>query len=252
MLLDGKSALVTGGGSGIGRCIAMVWAREGACVTVADINEATGRETVELVEAMGGRAIFCRADVSDPEAHAIVVGAAKETFGALHIACNNAGIDGGAGAEFLPIAKVPIETWTRVIAVNLSGVFYGMRAQIPALLESGGGAIINMASIMSQVSMAGTSPYTASKHGVLGITVAAALEYSSQGVRINAVAPGFIDTPLLASISEEEIESIKQRHPIGRLGRPEEVAELVLWLSSSGSSFATGALYRVDGGYMSM
>lgn len=248
MLLQNRTAIVTGAGSGIGRAVAIAYAREGARVVVSDIAEEGGEETVRLVEAAvpGAACVFVRADVSSPEDHVALVQAAVDRFGALHVACNNAGI----GSKLTPVGETSVETWRRIIEVNLSGTFYGMHAQIPRMLEAGGGSIVNMASILAQVGIAGAAPYTASKHGMLGLTRAAALEYAAKGVRVNAVGPGFIATPILLNLPEEARAGLAALHPIGRIGRPEEVAELVVWLSSERASFVTGAYYPIDGGYL--
>lgn len=248
MKLVESTAIVTGGGSGIGRAVALAYAREGARVVVSDIAKANGEETVRLIEQAtpGAEAIFVRADASRPEDQEALVEAALDRFGALHIACNNAGI----GGELNPVAEMSAEGWRQVIQINLSGVFYAMRAQIPRMLEAGGGAIVNMASVLGQVGTAKSSAYVAAKHGVVGLTQAAAIEYASRGVRINAVGPGYIDTPLLESLPAAARAALVDLHPIGRLGRAEEVAELVAWLSGDGASFVTGAYYPIDGGYL--
>jgi NAD(P)-dependent dehydrogenase (short-subunit alcohol dehydrogenase family) len=248
MLLRGRSAIVTGAGSGIGRAVAIAYAREGARVVVSDIAEAGGQETVRLVkqEVPGADAVFLRADASSADDHEALAQAAADRFGALHVVCNNAGI----GGELNFVAAMSVDGWRKVIDVNLSGVFYAMRAQIPHLIQAGGGAIVNMASILSQVGTKGSAGYVAAKHGVLGLTQAAALEYAEQGIRINAVGPGYIDTPLLDSLSPKIKAALIELHPIGRLGRSEEVADLVVWLSSEQASFVTGAYYPVDGGYL--
>lgn len=248
MLLEGKTAIVTGAGSGIGRAIALAYAREGARVVVSDYDEDGGRATVGLLEEAtpGAEAAFVRADVSSPEENEALVRAALDRFGALHVACNNAGI----GGELNPVGELSVEGWQRVISVNLSGAFYGMRAQIPPMLEAGGGAIVNMASILGRVGTPGSSGYVAAKHGVIGLTKTAALEYAARGLRVNAVGPGYIDTPLLEALPAEEREALVALHPVGRLGRAEEVAELVVWLSSDRASFVTGAYYPADGGYL--
>ena len=247
-MLSSRTALVTGAASGIGRAIALVYAREGANVVVSDLDVDGGEQTVGLIRAAGGDAVFVRADVSRPEDHAALVARAQERYGALHVACNNAGI----GGELAPTADHSIEGWQQVIAVNLSGVFYGLRAQIPALLAAGGGSIVNVASILGAVGFANAPAYTAAKHGVLGLTKAAALEYGAQGVRINAVGPAFIHTPMITRLEDDPAANaaLVAMHPMGRLGRPEEVAELVLWLSSPAASFATGAYYPIDGGFL--
>ena len=247
-MLKDKVALITGGSSGIGRAVALAWAREGAKVVVSDVDRGGGGETVEQVRAAGGEAIFIAADVSKPEDCEALARGAVEKFGRLDIACNNAGI----GGPQAPTADYPLDGWAQVIGINLSGVFYGMKYQLPAMLKNGGGAIVNMASILGAVGFAGAPAYTAAKHGVVGLTQAAALEYSAQGVRINAVGPGFIHTPMISALEDNQAvnDMLVAAHPIGRLGRAEEVAELVLWLSSDKASFVTGAYYPVDGGYL--
>jgi NAD(P)-dependent dehydrogenase (short-subunit alcohol dehydrogenase family) len=248
MLLQGKTAIVTGGGSGIGRAVALAYAREGAHVVVSDLNEEGGRETLQrIAEAHPDtESLFVRSDAGSAADNEALVQAAVERFGGLHVACNNAGIAG----ELNPVADMGVEAWDTVVRINLSGVFYAMRAQIPRMLQAGGGAIVNMASILGQVGTAGAAGYVAAKHGVLGLTRTAALDYSAKGVRVNAVGPGYIDTPLLEALPAEARPPLVALHPIGRLGQSEEVAELVLWLSSERASFVTGAYYPVDGGYL--
>ncbi|GAB3163405.1 SDR family NAD(P)-dependent oxidoreductase [Telluribacter humicola] len=244
--LKGKTAIVTGAGSGIGRSVALLYASEGANVTVSDINVQEGEETVKLIREAGGEAFFVKADSSSPEDNEALVAATIERYGGLHIACNNAGIGGPAA----PTGEYPIEGWDKVIAVNLSGVFFGMRYQIPAMLNSGGGAIVNMASILGSVGFAMSPAYVAAKHGVVGMTKNIALEYAAQNIRANAVGPAFILTPLLKDFDEDTFKWLESKHPIGRLGQPEEVAELVLFLSSDKASFINGSYYPVDGGYL--
>lgn len=246
-LLENKVALVTGAASGIGRAIAYQYAAEGAQVVVSDINDDGGLETLERIRARGGRAIFVRADTSKPADGEALVAAAVREFGALHIATNNAGI-GGPSA---PVGEYPIEGWDRVIAINLSGVFYGMRFQIPAMLKSGGGSIVNIASILGQVAFANLGAYVAAKHGVVGLTQCAALEYGPHKIRVNAVGPGFIKTPIIENtLTPDAIKALAGLHPLGRIGEPSEVAELVTWLSSDKASFVSGGYYAVDGGYL--
>jgi NAD(P)-dependent dehydrogenase (short-subunit alcohol dehydrogenase family) len=247
-LFEGKVALVTGGGSGIGQAACHLYAREGAKVVVSDIDEQGGNDTCRLIEEMKEEATFVRTDVSNPGDCQKMVDAALEKYGRLDIAFNNAGIGGEANLT----ADYSIEGWQKVIAVDLSGVFYCMKYEIPAMLKSGGGAIVNMASILGEAAFEKSPAYVAAKHGVLGLTRNAALEYSKQGIRINSVGPGFIRTPLIAGMERDEQvrNHLISLHPIGRLGESEEVAELVIWLSSDKASFVTGAYYPVDGGYL--
>lgn len=245
--LEGKVAIVTGGGSGIGQSTALAYAREGVKVVVSDVDEQGGNETVRLIEAQGGEARFVRADVSKPAEVEQLVRATVEAFGALHFACNNAGIGGPAA----PTGEYPIDGWEQVIAINLSGVFYCMRYQIPEMLKAGGGVIVNMASILGTVGYAQSPAYVAAKHGVVGLTKTAALEYSSQGIRVSAVCPAFIRTPLIEeNLAQDVRDYLVTQHPVGRLGEPEEVAELVVWLCSDAASFIMGSPILVDGGYV--
>ncbi|HVY74800.1 MAG TPA: glucose 1-dehydrogenase [Puia sp.] len=245
-ILSGKTAIVTGGGSGIGRAIALLYAAQGAKVVVSDISEQGGNETVAQVKAKDGEAVFVKADTSKPEDNKNLVDAAVKQFGALHIAVNNAGIGGPISAT----GEYPIDGWDKVIAINLSGVFYGMRYQIPAMIAAGGGSIVNMASILGKVGTKGSPAYVAAKHGVIGLTETAALEYANQKIRINSIGPGYIETPLLSGLDENTHKALITLHPMGRLGRSEEVAELSLWLNSDKASFVTGSYYNVDGGYL--
>jgi NAD(P)-dependent dehydrogenase (short-subunit alcohol dehydrogenase family) len=241
-------AIVTGAASGIGKSVAERFAQEDVAVVLSDVNQKLGEQGAEQIRQAGGQATFVMADVSRPSDCERVVEVALEQYGRLDYACNNAGI----GGEQNQTADLSIEGWQQILAINLSGVFYGMKYQIPAMLKTGGGAIVNMASILGQVGFAGAVGYVAAKHGVVGLTQGAALEYAPHGIRINAVGPGFISTPMIHALEEDlELKSaLVALHPIGRLGRSEEVAELVIWLSSEKASFVTGAYYPVDGGYL--
>jgi NAD(P)-dependent dehydrogenase (short-subunit alcohol dehydrogenase family) len=245
--LDGKAALVTGGGSGLGRASAIALARAGATVTVADVNEDGGKETAALVyEEAGGDAEFVRADVTRPDDVAAMVDQAVARWGHLDCALNNAGMTGVSAAT----ADYELDDWNRAIALNLTGVFLCLKYELPAMLE-GGGSIVNMASGAGLVGFPGLPAYVASKHGVVGLTKAAALEYASQGVRINAICPGSTRTPMLEEFmgGDEQVERTMTRAvPLGRLGMPSEIAEAVVWLCSDAASFVVGHALAVDGG----
>lgn len=245
--LKGKTAIITGAGSGIGKAIALLYAQEGARIAVSDLNEEGGNETVKLINSGGGEAIFVKADTSKPGDSEHLVKETVRKFGALHIAVNNAGI----GGPIQPVAEYPIDGWDKVIAINLSGVFYGMRYQLPAMLAAGTGSIVNIASILGKVGTKGSATYVAAKHGVVGLTEAAALEYATQGIRINSIGPGYIMTPMLShALDEATLKAVAGLHPMQRLGKVEEVAALALWLNSDKASFVTGSYYNVDGGYL--
>ncbi len=249
--LDSKTALVTGGGSGIGRAASLAYAKDGARVVVADVNVEGGEETVQIIKEAGGEAILVHADVSNPEDTQAMVDQAVGAFGSLDCAFNNAGI--GGGRDRLLTADYLEEDWDRVISINLKGVWLCMKAEIPQMLKQGGGAIVNTASIAGLVGLSGTVAYVAAKHGVTGLTKAAAMEYAKSGIRVNAVCPGYIETPLVQGIFdrvEGYRERVAARHPMDRLGEPEEIAQAVVWLSSDAASFVTGHNMPVDGGYM--
>ncbi|MDQ6601674.1 MAG: SDR family oxidoreductase, partial [Chloroflexota bacterium] len=233
----GKVAVVTGASSGIGRATALAFAREGASVVVADRYEAGGQETVVMIRDQGGTAIHVTGDVSRDTEVAQLTDATIRTYGRLDYACNNAGVEGTQA----PTADYPADQWDRVLAVNLTGVWLCMKHEIPAMLANGGGAIVNMASILGVVGFANAAAYTAAKHGVIGLTKVAAIEYATQGIRVNAVCPAFIATPMLerSGITEgtEMYAMLAGLHPIKRLGTPEEIAEAVLWLCSDKASF---------------
>ncbi len=246
---EGKVALITGAGSGIGRESALGFARGGAKVAVSDVDDAAGAETVSLIEAAGGIAMFVHANVADPAQVEAAVAATVEAFGGLNIVVNNAGIGGEAALT----GEYSLEGWQKVIDINLNGVFYGMRFGIPAILASGGGAIVNISSILGLVGWASAPAYVAAKHAVSGLTKAAAVEYAQQGIRVNSVHPGFIATPLLTNAgitSGSDLEAfIAGKHAMNRLGTATEVANLIVWLASDEASFVTGSNVAVDGGY---
>lgn len=247
MLLEDKVVIVTGAGSGIGRSVVIAAAREGARIVASDLNDKGGEETAHLAQQQRKEAevVYVHADASKEEDHVKLVRTAMERFGRLDAACNNAGI----GGELSPIAQLSTAGWQKVIDINLTGVFFAMRAQIPAILERRG-AIINVASILGAVGTPNAAAYVAAKHGVIGLTQTAALEYSAQGLRVNAIGPGYIETPLLDGLTAEARAALVALHPVGRLGQPEEVAELTVFLMSDRASFITGAYYPIDGGYL--
>ncbi|MFC8520774.1 glucose 1-dehydrogenase [Streptomyces sp. NPDC057257] len=240
----GKVALVTGAGSGMGRTSALAFAAAGAEVAVADIDAVGGQETVDLIAKTGGRAQYFAVDVADPERVRQLVADVVAAYGRLDFAHNNAGIEG----EHAPLLAQSDDNWRRVIDVNLASIFYCLKAEIPAMLESGGGAIVNTASASGLIGGYWLATYTASKHGVIGLTKAAATEFGAQGIRVNAVCPGPVDTPFIAALPDVVKDRMLSGTPIGRLGQPEEIAQTVLWLCSDGASYVIGEALSADGG----
>jgi NAD(P)-dependent dehydrogenase (short-subunit alcohol dehydrogenase family) len=243
---EGKVALVTGGASGIGAAIARQLAAEGAKVVVADRNRTGAQGVVEEIDRAGGVATAHQVDVANANEVEAMVAMTSRTYGGLHLAVNNAGIGGPAA----PTGEYPLDGWHTVIAVNLNSAFYGLRYEIPAIIASGGGAIVNMASILGTLGFANAPAYVAAKHGMVGLTKSAAIEYAKQGVRINSVGPGFIDTPLLSNnLDQAALTYVTGLHPANRLGTSQEVSALTCFLLSDAASFITGSYHLVDGGY---
>ncbi|MGP3769362.1 SDR family NAD(P)-dependent oxidoreductase [Streptomyces sp. SDT5-1] len=242
----GKTALVTGAASGIGLATARRLGLGGANVVIADYNEKGAQEAADALKAEGLKAATVALDVTDPASVEAAVRFSVDTFGGLDLAVNNAGI-GGASA---PTGEYDIDVYNRVVRTNLDGVFYSMRYEIPAIEAAGkGGAIVNVASILGSVGFAGSPAYVAAKHGVVGLTKTAAAEYAAKGIRVNAVGPGFIDTPLLKEMNKAAYDGLVALHPAGRLGHSEEVAELIAFLLSDRASFVAGSYHLVDGAY---
>lgn len=243
----GKVAVVTGSGAGLGRSIARCYAQRGMAVVVSDIDDDAGDETVRLIVDAGGTAAYQHADVSSPEDNEALVGFAVSTYGRLDVACNNAGI----APPMTPFADVSVELWRRTLSIDLDGVFYGIKAQLPALLDGGGGVIVNMASILGQVGFPGLAPYVAAKHAVVGLTKQIAVEYADRNIRALAVGPAFIKTGLEQALDEQTRTELDSLHPVGRMGDPHEVGEVVAMISSEEWSFVNGAYLPIDGGYLS-
>jgi NAD(P)-dependent dehydrogenase (short-subunit alcohol dehydrogenase family) len=244
---EGKVALVTGGTSGIGRAAALAFAREGARVVVAGRRVEAGEQTVQLIREAGGDALFIRADVTQAAEVEALVNKALAAYGRLDYAFNNAGTEGGLG----PMSGLSEEQWDQTVAINLKGTWLCLKYEIPAILKPGG-AIINNASILGTIGMPGTTIYAAAKSGIIGLTRAAAIEYAKAGVRINVISPGVIETDMLERFTGGDAAAKAQlgaSHPLGRAGRPEEIAEAVIWLASEAASFVTGHNLVVDGGY---
>ena len=247
---NGKTAIVTGASSGIGRATALAFAAAGARVVAADIDVAGGEETVRLIGEAGGTAVFQATDVSSADDVDALIARAVSEYGGLDIAFNNAGTEG----TMTPTADCPRETWDRTISVNLTSVYLCLHAEIPVMLERGGGVIVNCASIAGLVGFPSAPAYVASKHGVVGLTKTAALDYAAQGIRVNALCPGVIRTPMITRATGGDAEAeagYAAAEPIHRLGEPEEMADVVLWLCSGRSSFVTGQAIAADGGWTS-
>ncbi len=252
-LLEGKSALITGGGGGIGRATALIFAREGARIAVADANLDAAKETVAQVNAIGGQAMSLTGDVTDSAAVAAMIKSVVSAHGRIDCAFNNAGIAGyQVDAAGKKTHEWSDEAFDRMIAVNLLGVWLCMKHEIPQMLAQGGGVIVNTGSIAGLIGLPTSSAYVAAKHGVLGLTKTAALEYATDNIRVNAVCPGYIETRMTEDTMRRRGAELMTKVPFGRMGRPEEIGEMVLWFCSDRASYVSGACYNVDGGYMAI
>jgi NAD(P)-dependent dehydrogenase (short-subunit alcohol dehydrogenase family) len=249
-MLEGKTALISGAARGIGRATALLFAREGARVAAADLNEEGAKETVELINKAGGQAISIKVEVTKADQVNAMVARAVDAFGRLDCAFNNAGISGyQVGAIGAKTHEWSEEAVDRMLAVNLKGVWLAMRAEIEVMLKQGSGAIVNTASIAGLVGLPTSSAYVAAKHGVIGFTKTAAIEYAQQGIRVNSVCPGYIQTDMTKEVMSRRGEEIMRSTPFRRMGQAEEIAEMVCWLSSDRASYVSGANYNVDGGF---
>ncbi len=248
--LENKVAIITGAASGIGKSTALLYAKEGAKVVVSDINVENGEKVVEEIKTNGGEAIFVKANSASAEDNENLVKETVKAFGKLDIAVNNAGI----GGEINKVGDLSVEGWQKVIDINLSGVFYGMKYQSPEMVKNGSGSIINIASILGQAGFATSAGYVAAKHGVVGLTKSAAWEYAPDKVRINAVGPGFVYSGMVSeeAMGKEALNQLETKHAFGRLGQPEEIAAMLLFLATDDASFVTGSYYPVDGGYLAV
>ncbi|OPY76815.1 MAG: 2,5-dichloro-2,5-cyclohexadiene-1,4-diol dehydrogenase [Syntrophorhabdus sp. PtaU1.Bin153] len=248
--MTGKVALVTGAGMGIGRAVALAFAEQGADVVVADVSEPAGKETVQLIEKVGSKGLFLPCNVSKGEEVKAMIEATLGTFGRLDYACNNAGIHGPAPE--LPLPELDEELWKRILEVNLNGVMLCMKYEVPPMLKQRSGVIVNIASMAGIRHEPGSYAYTASKHGVVGLTKVAAFAYAKEGIRVNAICPAVVETPMFQMATPEFMDMMKSLHPVGRVGKPEEIAAAVIWLCGDLSAFVTGTSVIMDGGISAM